>query len=322
MAPISTWGRWPHPIAVADPLLDTDAEKRSEQEYSSHALEGLLQGVAAGVSELETDLPRGIDKVASARFGSADPLPDVTMKNIWRHPNAHPLILLMLLLDRLGQDCMEWEPEALRLTLRKNDILLSDSVWQKIMAARVILESPSPWRQWDSFHWVSMGLSGKMPSFVYLERPELGYQMAAVDQMKMIDKSRPFAEDIDKFVATTLRASGIMYAPPPVEFAQEEVDDRHIKCPHCGLHEKDDHDIKCIACGSKDLERIPGEHEGLRDQTKALFDVRKKFPLEKAVDGLGDSAAEKGAYKLLTHNEYRNQIRAQLLQQLRMLRRG
>lgn len=320
--PETNWTRWPHTVAVADPLLSSDVEKRAEREYSSRSLEDILQGVAAGVSELESELPRGIGKYASARFGTNDSLPDVTSKNIWRHPNAHPLVLMMLLLDRYGQDSMDWEPETLRLSLKKNDTQVSESAWQKIMAGRVILESPVPWRQWEQFHWVSMGLGGRTPSFVYLERPELGFVMAAVDQMKMVDKTRPFAEDIDKFVAVVLRDRGIMYAPPPVQFAQEEVDDRHLKCLKCGTLEKDDHDIKCIACGSKDLEKIPGEHEDLRDQTKQIFEARKKFPLEQAVAGLGDGAADIAAYKLLTHNEYRNQIRAQLLQQLQMLRKG
>lgn len=320
--PDTNWTRWPHTAAVADPDLDTDIEKRAEQQYSSRSLEDVLRGVAAGVSEVEAELPRGIAKFASARLGTPDALPEVTHKNIWRHPNAHPLVLMMMLLDRYGQDCMEWEPEALRLTLRKNDTQLSESVWQKIMAGRVILESPVPWRQWEQFHWVSMGLGGKTPSFVYLERPELGYSMSAVDQMRMVDRARPFAEDIDKFVAMVLKDAGIVYAPAPVQFAQEELDDRHLKCRSCHTLEKDDHDIKCIACGSKDLEKIPGEHEDLRDKTKLLFEARKKYPLEQAVSGLGDGAADIATYKLLVHNEYRNQIRAQLLQQLRMLRKG
>lgn len=319
--PSTNWSRWPHPITVSDPLLDTDVEKRAEQQYG-RSLEDVLRGVADCVHEVENELPQGIAKFAAARFGTNDPLPEVTHKNIWRHPNAHPLVLMMLLLDRFGQDSLDWEPEALRLTLRKNDIQLSESVWQKILAARVILESPVPWRQWEQFHWVSMGLGGKTPSFVYLERPELGFIMSAVDQMKMIDKARPFAEDIDKFTAAVLRDMGVMYAPPPVQFAQEELDDRHIKCRHCGTHEKDDHDIKCIACGSKDLEHIAGEHEELAKKTKSMFEARKKFPLEHAVAGLGNSAADIATYRLLTHNEYRNQIRAQLLEQLRMLRRG
>lgn len=315
------WTRWPHPAAVADPLLG-EAEKRAELSYNDPSPEFLLRGVVAELPSVQEDLPAGIEKTAALRFGTEEPLPVVTMKNIWRHPNAHPLVLTLILLDRYGKEYLEWEPEALRLTLKKDDTLVSDSVWTKILAARVVLMSGSPWRQWEQFHWVVTGLSGRPPSFVYMERPELGLLMAGVDIMKMMDRPRPFAEDVAKFVAAVLRDRGIAYAPPPLQFAQEELDDRRIRCGNCGTEEKDDHDIKCVACGSKDLKRLPGLFEDLRDQTKKVFEARRKMPIEVAVDGLGADAAGEAAYRLLIHNEYRNQIRAQLVAQLRMLKAG
>lgn len=321
MTPNTNFTRWPHPTAVGDPLLG-DVEKRAEQSYDDHSPEFLLRGVVAELPTWESEMPAGVEKTAALRFGTADELPTVTMKNIWRHPNAHPLVLTLILLDKYGNACLEWEPEALRATLRKDEILLSDSTWTKILAARVVLMSGSPWRQWEQFHWVVTGLAGKPPSFVYMERPEIGFMMAGVDTMKMMDRSRPFAEDIGKFIAASMRDRGVIYAPPPLQFAQEDLDDRHILCGNCGTKEKDDHDIKCVACGSKDLKRLPGVFDSLRDQTQKLFDARKKLPLEQAVDHLGEDAAGEAAYKLLVHNEYKNQIRAQLVAQLRMLKAG
>lgn len=315
------WTRWPHPTAVGDPQL-AEHEKRAELSYEDHSPEFILRGVVAELPSWESEMPEGMDKTAALRLGTTDELPVVTMKNIWRHPNAHPLVLTLILLDKYGPAYLDWEPEALRQTLKKDEILLSDSTWTKILAARVVLLSGSPWRQYEQFHWVVTGLAGKPPSFVYMERPEIGFMMAGIDTMKMMDRQRPFAEDIGKFVAAVLRDRGIAYAPVPLQFAQEDLDDRHILCGNCGTHEKDDHDTKCVACGSKDLKRLPGVFESLRDQTKKLFDERKKLPLEKAVDGLGQDAAGEATYKLLVHNEYKNQIRAQLVAQLRMLKAG
>ncbi len=315
----TNWTRWPHPLAVGDPQLG-DVEKRSELSYDDHSPEALLRGVVAELPSWQEELPAGIEKTAALRFGTDEPLPVVTMKNIWRHPNAHPFALSLLLLDRYGEQYLEWEPETLRSTMKKDEILISDSVWTKILATRVILVSPSPWRQWEQFHWIVTGLAGKPPSFVYMERPEIGFIMSGIDTMKIVDRPRPFAEDIGKFVATVLRDRGVTYAPPPMQFAQEELDDRHILCGNCGTKEKDDHDIKCVACGSKDLKHLPGVFEDLRDQTKKLFDERKKFALETAVDGLSNDAAGEATYKLLTHNEYKNQVRAQLIEQLRMIK--
>ncbi len=316
----TNWARWPHPAAVADPLLGEPQEKLAELSYDDPSPEYLLRGVVAELPSWEEELPPGIEKTAAMRFGTDEPLPAVTRKNIWRHPNAHPLALTLILLDRYGKDFLEWEPEALRATLKKDEILISDSVWTKILAARVVLLSGSPWRQWEQFHWVVTGLSGRPPSFVYMERPEIGVIMAGIDTMKMMDRPRPFAEDTAKFVAAVLRDRGIVYAPPPLQFAQEELDDRRIRCMKCGTEEKDDHDIKCVACGSKELKKLPGYFEYLRDDIKKIFDERKKRPIEAAVEGLGHEAAGEAAYRLLIHNEYRNQLRAQLVEQLRMLK--
>lgn len=317
----TNWTRWPHPAAVGDPQLG-EHEKRAELSYDDHSPEFLLRGVVAELPSWESEMPEGVEKTSALRFGTEDALPTVTKQNIWRHPNAHPLVLTLLLLDKYGQEYTTWEPEALRQTLKKDGIALSESVWTKILAARVVLLSGSPWRQWEQFHWIVTGLAGKPPNFVYMERPEIGFIMAGIDTMKMMDRERPFAEDIAKFVAAALRDRGIAYAAPPMQFAQEELDDRHILCGNCGTKEKDDHDVKCVACGSKELKRLPGLFESLRDQTKKLFDERKKLPLEKALDGLGQDAAGEATYKLLVHNEYKNQIRAQLISQLRMLKDG
>lgn len=312
------WTRWPHPAATSS--LTDSVEKTAEVVYGDYSLESILQGVVAELPSWEMSLPQGIEKFASARFGTEDQLPGVTSKNIWRHPNAHPLALLLLLVNKYGQDCLDWEPEALRRTLQKDDILLSDSTWTKIMAVRVIVVSPTPWRQWEQFHWVSYGLAGRPPNFTYMERPEIGFMMAAVDMMQVIDRARPFAEDICKLVAVVLQDRGIMYAAPPLQFAQEPLNDSRIHCQQCGTQEKDDHDIKCVACGSATLAHLPGPSEHLMTPTKALFEARKKMPLEKALDSLGHDAPAQAAYKLLVHSEYRNEIRAHLISQLRMLR--
>lgn len=321
---LQEWTRWPHPSAAVDAeILLAGAEKSASAEvvYSDPSIESLLQGVVEEIPAWERELPEAV-KTAVVRLGDRDLLPKVTTKNIWRHPNAHPLTLLLLLVDKYGQEAMEWEPEALRSTLKRDGIALSESVWTKILAGRVIITSGSPWRQWEQFHWISYGLAGRAPNFVYLERPEIGFLMAAVDTMKIVDRPRPFAEDIDKFTAAVLRERGILYAPAPLAFAQYELDDRRIVCNNCGTVERDDGDIKCVACGSKDLKRLPGPFEHLKEPTKKLFEARKSLPLVDAVEGLSDSAEDRAAYKLLVHNEYRNEVRAHLLAQLRMLKKG
>jgi hypothetical protein len=317
------WTRWPHPAANVDPQIQAEEGQKEASvrlDYSDVSPDTIVGSVRVDLPEWLAELPEGTEKTAAKRLGTDEDLPAVTEKNIWRHPNAHPLVLSLLLMDRYGQEYVEWEPDALRMTLRKDNTLLSESTWTKILATRVLISSPSPWRQWETFHWISLGLAGRAPNFKFMERPQLGYLMVVVDTMRHIDRPRPLAEDIGKFVAVTCKDIGVTYCPSPLQFAQEELDDPHIKCEDCGTLERDDNDVKCVACGSKRLKRIPGEFVDLRDQTKAAFDLRRKKALAEAVEGLGEDAVGSAVYKLLVHNEYRNQVRAQLIAQLRMLK--
>lgn len=266
------------------------------------------------------ELPPGIEKVSERRDGNEDGLPRVTKQNIWRHPNAHPLALDLLLLERYGQEYLEWEPEALRLSLSKDGYLLSNNVWTKILAVQVLHNSPSPWRQWEVFHWVCLGLNGKPPNFVYLEQPELGHLASGVDMMKIVDRTREFTDEIDKFITVTARHDGVFYLPAPLDFAQPELDEHTYHCTNCGGDTRDDGDVKCVVCGSESIHPNPDPHHELTAETARLWNERSGMPLEHAVDGLPDTPAGNAAYLLLVHWDYRNQVRSRLVTQLRMIR--
>jgi len=257
-----------------------------------------------------------MDKVAAQRPNGGGAAPEVTPKNIWRHPNAHPLVLSLLLLDKYGEEYLEWDAEVLRETMRKDGIQLSNSVWAKIMAVQVLLTSPSPWRQWEVFHWVARGLAGKQPNIVYLELPELGHLAAMADTAKLIDPERKPTDDIDRFIAVAAKDAGVDYLPSPLSFAQRILDDRKITCKDCGLVEQDDNDVTCVACGSSNVHKIPGPNDAVRDEAKALYEKLKHLPLEEAVDHVPHDTMGNGVYKLLTHWDYRNQVRQHLIQQL------
>jgi hypothetical protein len=206
--------------------------------------------------------------------------------------------------------------------LRRDKILISNSVWTKIQSVRPLLNVPTPWRQWEIFHWVALGLNGEPPSFVYMEQPQIGHLAAAVDIMKIVDRSRPFGEDVDKFIAVVLKEAGVVYAPPPLDIAQRELDDPQIKCADCGAEDDDNDDVKCISCGSVNVQRVPGEFDELRDAVKRSFQARVGKPLEQAERGLEEDPVGVTTLRLLLHWDYRNMMRAQLVGQLRMLAAG
>lgn len=253
----------------------------------------------------------GTDKVASAQEPQL----------LYKDPDAHPLVLTLMTLDRYGQDSFDWDPEVLRVTMMRDNYQVSGASWAKIMAARVLLMSPSPWRQWHVFHWIARALGGHAPNFTFMEEPEIGHLMVCADVMKVVDPGRVTLLEVDKFVAAVLRHAGQVWAPEQLGFAQYALEDPQLQCRRCAARFSDTGDQKCVTCGHDNLERLPYPHATLRDQCKALWGPRREFPLERAVDGLGKDAAGNLVYELLLHWDHAVRVRRQLLAQLRSLAR-
>jgi hypothetical protein len=242
-----------------------------------------------------------------------------SMKDIWRHPNAHPIVLMLLLLDKYGQEYLEWHPDVLKMTLERDGIALSNKVWNKILAGRVVLMSPSPWRQWEVFHWVSRALSGESPNFVFYEEAEIGHLVVGMEIMKLVDPKRQTSYEVDKFVAAVFKHEGIPFIPAPLDFAQRELEEPKIECTHCLAVHRDDNDVRCVTCGEAKLRKIPFEFEELKAECKQLWDARKKLPLADAVENLPDTGAGSAVYRLLVEWDLVKTVKSQMIQQLRMI---
>lgn len=239
--------------------------------------------------------------------------------SLWKDPDAHPVALTLRLLDRYGPEYLEWEPEVLRVTLSRDASQLSNVVWTKILAARVALFSPSPWRQWEVFHYVCRGLAGHQPNVVYLEQPEIGHLMHGIDVLRLFDPTRVTGIEIDKFVAATLKHEGGVFAPPPLDFATRELENPQLSCAACGALHRDDNDTRCISCGERDLHKVPFEYADLKKQCADLWTPRAQMPLERAVEDLPQDAAGNQVYHLLVHWDYAKRMRQLLLRQLKAL---
>lgn len=257
------------------------------------------------------------EKTAALRADARTDTP--TMKDIWRHTDAHPIVLTLLLLDKYGQEYLDWHPDVLKLTLDRDGIAMSNRVWNKILAGRVVLTSPSPWRQWEVFHWVCRALNGESPNFVYFEEPELGHLVTGFQIMKLVDPKRQTSIEVDKFVAVAFKHEGIPFIPAPLDFAQRELEEPKIECLHCEAVHRDDNDVKCVTCGQPKLRKIPFEFEGLKAECQRLWDARSKLPLADAVENLPDTGAGNAVYRLLVEWDLARDVKSQMIQQLRMI---
>lgn len=282
------------------------------------SLEGLVRRLALGAVSWEQDLAPFEKTAAEA------PLQDtkasiVTLGNTWRHPEAHPLALLTLALNLYGNEALDWEPETLKLTLERDGHALSQSTLTKLLAARTLMLSPSPWRQWHVFAAVSRALAGIPPNFVYLEEPELGHLMLGVDCMKLVDPMRDTTDEVDKFVAAVLKHEGFCYAPPPLEFAQHELEAPKVECMQCHAVHRDDGDTRCVTCGGALLQKLPYVFADVRDGTAALWAKYYKRPYDSIAGALPKTPEGVAAGHLLAEWAYAKAQRMNLRQQLKVL---
>lgn len=295
-----------YPVVLSFGGGGADSESAGELPvYHDVSTASLAERCAGAASEW------GTDKVAAVGDPTA----------LYKDAAAHPLVLQLMVLDRYGNESMDWDPEVLRATMMRDRYQVSGTNWAKLMAARTLLMSPSPWRQWEVFHWVARALAGFPPNFTFLEEPVLGHLFSCVDIMKICDPAREFQLEIDKFVAAALRHEGHVYAPESLSFAQRELEEPKVRCTACLAEFADNNDVKCVTCGSASLERLPYAFAGLRDACAALWRPRRASPLERAVDGLPDEPAGNLVYDLLVHWDFATGVRKQLLAQLRSLAR-
>lgn len=275
-------------------------------------------GSASAPLAADIDLA-GIVKNAVAADVPEEPT-TATPQNIWRRADAHPIVLLAMLLDRYGKDCLEWSADTLRESMLRDDIAMSNHTWTKVLAVRPLLTTPTPWRRWDVFHWTALGLSGTAPNFDLLEEPRLGHVVAAVHTMKILDPDREFGDEVEKYVAAALRLEGLYYAPPPLQFARRDLESPMIVCTNCHARHRDDDDVRCISCGKETLKKEPFEFAEIRDATKSLWDKIRPMPLDQGVALLGHDSVGNAVYALAINWDYaRDQAKA-MRAQLRMLR--
>lgn len=263
-----------------------------------------------------------VDAVVSWTKTAEDTGPTVSPKKLWRHRDASPAVLMLALLDSYGPEVLEWEAETVKLTLERDGKSPSNSVWTKILAGRTILLSPSPWRQWEVFHWVCRALAGIPPNFVFLEIPELGHLLAGYELMQVFDPKRETSYEVDKFVAAAFRNEGIPYIPAPLDFAQAELENARVECLSCGAVHRDDNDVSCVTCGAQDLAKVPYEYEDLRDAVKKGWKRLSKLELPQAVEELEKLPEEVAVplRTLLVHTDYARTVRNNTAAQIRGMR--
>lgn len=157
-------------------------------------------------------------------LAEAAPAP-VTAKNIWHHPDAHPIALDMLMLRQYGPEWLTWEPETLQALVPEDfkTSALSDMNLSKLQACKVLHLVDSFWQRWEVFVACTMPFNGVFPDFHVMQVPTVAQCLVACDVANRIRKDVAWSTEMKKYVGAVYQHDGIFLPLPPADFAEFEL---------------------------------------------------------------------------------------------------
>jgi hypothetical protein len=190
-----------------------------------HLLKGLGDPTHAGrliredaTEVVETfDAPKEIAAVVASHPAKTS---SVTLRNCFHHPDAHPLLLDVLLLRKYGPEFLGWEVETLEHHIPKDfgTSAVSHVNLAKIQACRALHNVDSPWERWEVFTWVAVALNGIPPDFEVLQIPTVAQALVAIDIADRVRQDVPWAREVEIFVDALFRHDGVFFELPPADF--------------------------------------------------------------------------------------------------------
>lgn len=181
--------------------------------------------------------------------GEPDASKPVTLRNLFTHPDSHPVALDFAMLKVFGQDWHPWLPETIQDELQSElKTQLSELCKQKLRALQACHMSLLPWTAWQVFEKVAHAFNGTLPNFSIVQMLDLEELFAAVDILSFIRKEK-YSDEVKLYMAATVLHEDVFFVPPPLDFIQMEVSQPHYHCNDCGNEEPGlFHDSFCSAC--------------------------------------------------------------------------
>lgn len=184
--------------------------------------------------------------------GDADFKTPLTLRNLFTHHDAHPIVLDFALIKAFDLEWLTWEPETIWasvLDLFKS--FVSEHNRAKIQAIQTLHVVQAPWEQWQVFEKVIQALNNNVPRFDVMQVPSLEQLYAGVDIMDTLRKEE-FSQEVKSYMAAAVLNEDVFYVPSPLDFVQMEVSQPHYKCGDCGqIYSALFHDGVCDTCTQK-----------------------------------------------------------------------
>jgi hypothetical protein len=278
--------------------------------------------------------------VAESELTKGDPDASIplSIRNLFTHHDAHPIVLDFALLKAFGLSWLSWEAETLWTEIHKTfSTQISELTRAKIQTIKTCHVSDLPWEKWQVFEKIVQGLSGNIPRFDLMQAASVEQLCVAIDTLDAL-RRREFSDEVKLYMAASLLHDDIIFAPPPLDFIQTELSHPHYECLDCGNTDSAlFHDGACFECsrrwengGSLTGSIDPEDAKAGRnlkvtlkydpDSTEALWQRVKNKPTAEVADDLPESVEGTQVARLLVARDHMNVRRRQLADQLTALK--
>lgn len=150
-----------------------------------------------------------------------------TTQNIWRHPDAHPVVLDYLLLQKYGVDWMNWEPETLETRVPQDfdTQTLSDLNLSKIQACKTLHFVDTFWERWEVFTWCAMPFNGAFPDFNVMQVPTVAQCAVAVDIARRLRTDVDYSLEVKTYLGVVHQHDGLLIPTEPLDFVKVDTNE-------------------------------------------------------------------------------------------------
>jgi hypothetical protein len=270
--------------------------------------------------------------------GDPDASVPVSIRNLFTHHDAHPVVLDFALIKAFGPAWFSWEAETLWVEIQHTfQTQISELTRAKIQAVKTCHVSLLPWAKWQVFEKIIQGLNNVIPRFDLMQAPSVEQLYAGIDILDTI-RRQPFEDEVKLYMAASLLHDDIIYAPEPLDIIQLELSHPHYLCLDCGNQDSAlFHDGTCYECSRRwetgaTLSGRPDAEAGnvgrnlkvvLKfdpDSTEILWQKYKTKPTGEVADELPETHEGVQVARLLVARDYMNVRRRQLADQLTALK--
>lgn len=243
---------------------------------------------------------------------------------IFTTPSIHPLLLDAELRKALGNQWFELDPLAIRMDIEEGFTRnISQVVWTKINALKLLHSNWMAWNQWEVFRPVVDAFADRLPDFFVLDPPTVDDMTFAVSVMKKLYPDGIFSAEVGKFIAASSHYWGQYLLPSDLAFAQPFAESWRYRCKTCGKEGSinlENPQTICPVCAgtydgarpfSRKIERRPLEVIA-REKGLGVLDLFPSYGVKEAKDIL-DAVMRGERIVLQDTNEYHIQaVRAML----------